>query len=222
MSQPITLTLAQRAAASSLAGILVLGLLSMPFLALLPASHPLAARVADAERQNPLLRHCGGGADPSGAMRAMPSLGHGSRPGGYARMYPDARAAGDGLPAMSFSPERAALVPGHAAFRLAMALVVLVPGLLGPGFRPFARSKIKGLFLDHDPGPDLCRYAAVLSQRDRVWRQQRLHRFYPRCWASVTATGTRASLFMATVLLLLLTLWLGAALAQCLAGSTGT
>lgn len=30
----------------------------------------------------------------------------------------------------------------------------------------------------------------------------------------VTATGTRASLFMATVLLLLLTLWLGAALAQ--------
>ncbi len=30
----------------------------------------------------------------------------------------------------------------------------------------------------------------------------------------VTATGTRATLFMATVLLLLLTLWLGSALAQ--------
>ena len=44
---------------------------------------------------------------------------------------------------------------------------------------------------------------------------QRLHRFYYAAgFSCVTATGTRASLFMATVLLLLLTLWLGAALAQ--------
>ncbi len=44
MSQPITLTLAQRAPRPLrwLGILLVLGLLSMPFLALLPASHPLA------------------------------------------------------------------------------------------------------------------------------------------------------------------------------------
>ena len=43
MSQPITLTLAQRAPRPLrwLGILLVLGLLSMPFLALLPASHPL-------------------------------------------------------------------------------------------------------------------------------------------------------------------------------------
>ncbi|MHC2990030.1 urea ABC transporter permease subunit UrtC, partial [Klebsiella pneumoniae] len=44
MSQPITLTLAQRAPRPLrwLGILLVLGLLCMPFLALLPASHPLA------------------------------------------------------------------------------------------------------------------------------------------------------------------------------------
>ncbi len=66
MSQPITLTLAQRAPRPLrwLGILLVLGLLSMPFLALLPglASAGGAELAADAERQNPLLRHCGGGA----------------------------------------------------------------------------------------------------------------------------------------------------------------
>lgn len=82
----------------------------------------------------------------------MLSLGHGIffALGRYAMgMYLMRQAAGDGLPAfMSFSPERAALVlVGHAAFRLAMALVVLVPGLLALVFGWFAfRSKIKGVY----------------------------------------------------------------------------
>ncbi len=44
MSQPITLTLARKAPRPLqwLGVLLVLGLLSMPFLALLPQSHPLA------------------------------------------------------------------------------------------------------------------------------------------------------------------------------------
>ncbi len=66
MSQPITLTLAQRAPRPLrwLGILLVLGLLCMPFLGAAAglASAGGAELAADAERQNPLLRHCGGGA----------------------------------------------------------------------------------------------------------------------------------------------------------------
>lgn len=65
MSQPITLTLARKAPRPLrwLGVVLLLGLLSMPFLALLPATHPLAvSTAADADRQDPLLRHCRRGA----------------------------------------------------------------------------------------------------------------------------------------------------------------
>ena len=76
----------------------------------------------------------------------MLSLGHGIffALGGYAMgMYLMRRAAGDGLPAfMSFLSGASCLVlVGHAAFHWAMALVVLVPGLLArfSAGLPFAR-----------------------------------------------------------------------------------
>ncbi len=190
MSQPITLTLAQRAPRPLrwLGILLVLGLLCMPFSALLPASHPLAVPSWLLTLSGKILCYAivAVALDLVWGYAGMLSLGHGIffALGGYAMgMYLMRRAAGDGLPAfMSFlSSERAALGSGGARS--------ISPGrwrwwcwfpVCWPWFSaglPFAR-RSKGLFLDHDPGPDLCRYAAVLSQRDRVWRQQRLHRFY--------------------------------------------
>ena len=71
------------------------------------------------------------------------------------------------------------------SFLFQMAMVVLVPALLAFVFGFFAfRSRIKGVYLllDHHAGADLRRDAALLPQRDRLRRQQRLHRLqaHPR------------------------------------------
>ncbi len=190
MSQPITLTLAQRAPRPLrwLGILLVLGLLCMPFLALLPASHPLAVPSWLLTLSGKILCYAivAVALDLVWGYAGMLSLGHGIffALGGYAMgMYLMRQAAGDGLPAfMSFLSwsELPWFWWGTQHFAWAMALVVLVPGLLALvfGWLCLSLEDQRGLFLDHDPGPDLCRYAAVLSQRDRVWRQQRLHRFY--------------------------------------------
>ncbi len=166
MSQPITLTLAQRAPRPLrwLGILLVLGLLCMPFSALLPASHPLAVPSWLLTLSGKILCYAivAVALDLVWGYAGMLSLGHGIffALGGYAMgMYLMRRAAGDGLPAfMSFlSPERAALGSGGARSisPRAMALVVLVPGLLAPGFRLVCLSleDQRGLFLDHDPRP---------------------------------------------------------------------
>ena len=58
----------------------------------------------------------------------------------------------------------------------ALALVVLVPAVLAWVFGFFTfRSRVKGVY-DHHAGHDVRRDAAVLSQRDRLRRQQQLHR----------------------------------------------
>ena len=151
----------------------------------------------------------------------MLSLGHGIffALGGYAMgMYLMRRAAGDGLPAfMSFlSGASCPVLVGHAAFRRAMALVVLVPGLLAPVFGWFAfRSKIKGVYFSIMTRA--LTYAGMLlffRNETGFGGNNGFTGFTTLLGFPVTATGTRASLFMATVLLLLLTLWLGAALAQ--------
>ncbi len=182
MSQPITLTLAQRAPRPLrwLGILLVLGLLSMPFLALLPASHPLAVPSWLLTLSGKILCYAivAVALDLVWGYAGMLSLGHGIffALGGYAMgMYLMRQAAGDGLPAfMSFLS--GASCPGSGGARS------ISPGdgaggagsrSAGPGFRLVCLSleDQRGLFLDHDPGPDLCRYAAVLSQRDRVWRE---------------------------------------------------
>ena len=145
-----------------------------------------AELAADAERQNPLLRHCGGGAGSGLGLCGHAVAGardllcprrvrHGD--------VPDAPGGGRrsaGVYVFSLLERAALVLVGHAAFRLGDGAGGAGSRSAGPGFRLVCLSleDQRGLFLDHDPGPDLCRYAAVLSQRDRVWRQQRLHRFY--------------------------------------------
>ncbi len=110
MSQPITLTLAQRAPRPLrwLGILLVLGLLSMPFLALLPASHPLAVPSWLLTLSGKILCYAivAVALDLVWGYAGMLSLGHGIffALGGYAMgMYLMRQAAGDGLPAfMSF------------------------------------------------------------------------------------------------------------------------
>ncbi len=97
-----------------------------------------------------------------------------------------------------------------------MALVVLVPGLLALVFGWFAfRSKIKGVYFSIMT--QALTYAGMLlffRNETGFGGNNGFTGFTTLLGFPVTATGTRASLFMATVLLLLLTLWLGAALAQ--------
>ena len=194
MSQPITLTLAQRAPRPLrwLGILLVLGLLSMPFLALLPASHPLAV--------------------PSWLLTLS----------GKILCYAIVAVALDlvwGSAAfMSFLSwsELPWFWWGTQHFAWAMALVVLVPGLLALVFGWFAfRSKIKGVYFSIMT--QALTYAGMLlffRNETGFGGNNGFTGFTTLLGFPVTASGTRASLFMATVLLLLLTLWLGAALAQ--------
>ncbi len=129
------------------------------------------------------------------------------------------QAAGDGLPAfMSFLSwsELPWFWWGTQHFAWAMALVVLVPGLLALVFGWFAfRSKIKGVYFSIMT--QALTYAGMLlffRNETGFGGNNGFTGFTTLLGFPVTATGTRASLFMATVLLLLLTLWLGAALAQ--------
>ncbi|MDN7207985.1 urea ABC transporter permease subunit UrtC [Klebsiella pneumoniae] len=257
MSQPITLTLAQRAPRPLrwLGILLVLGLLCMPFLALLPASHPLAVPSWLLTLSGKILCYAivavaldlvwgyagmlslGHGIffalilcyaivavalDLVWGYAGMLSLGHGIffALGGYAMgMYLMRQAAGDGLPAfMSFLSwsELPWFWWGTQHFAWAMALVVLVPGLLALVFGWFAfRSKIKGVYFSIMT--QALTYAGMLlffRNETGFGGNNGFTGFTTLLGFPVTATGTRASLFMATVLLLLLTLWLGAALAQ--------
>ncbi|MCS5969331.1 urea ABC transporter permease subunit UrtC [Klebsiella variicola subsp. variicola] len=226
MSQPITLTLAQRTPRPLrwLGILLVLGLLSMPFLALLPASHPAggAELAADAERQILCYAIVAVALDLVWGYAGMLSLGHGIffALGGYAMgMYLMRQAAGDGLPAfMSFLSwsELPWFWWGTQHFAWAMALVVLVPGLLALVFGWFAfRSKIKGVYFSIMT--QALTYAGMLlffRNETGFGGNNGFTGFTTLLGFPVTATGTRATLFMATVLLLLLTLWLGSALAQ--------
>lgn len=225
MSQPITLTLAQRAPRPLrwLGILLVLGLLCMPFTALLPASHPLAVPSWLLTLSGKILCYAivAVALDLVWGYAGMLSLGHGIffALGGYAMgMYLMRRAAGTVCRRLClFSLERAATVlVGHAAFHWAMALVVLVPGLLALVFGWFAfRSKIKGVYFSIMT--QALTYAGMLlffRNETGFGGNNGFTGFTTLLGFPVTATGTRASLFMATVLLLLLTLWLGAALAQ--------
>lgn len=226
MSQPITLTLAQRAPRPLrwLGILLVLGLLSMPFLALLPASHPLAVPSWLLTLSGKILCYAivAVALDLVWGYAGMLSLGHGIffALGGYAMgMYLMRQAAGDGLPAfMSFLSwsELPWFWWGTQHFAWAMALVVLVPGLLALVFGWFAfRSKIKGVYFSIMT--QALTYAGMLlffRNETGFGGNNGFTGFTTLLGFPVTATGTRASLFMATVLLLLLTLWLGAALAQ--------
>ncbi len=166
MSQPITLTLAQRAPRPLrwLGILLVLGLLCMPFSALLPASHPLAVPSWLLTLSGKILCYAivAVALDLVWGYAGMLSLGHGIffALGGYAMgMYLMRRGGGRrsaGVYVFSLL-ERAALGSGGARS-------ISPPGdgaggagsrSAGPGFRLVCLSleDQRGLFLDHDPRP---------------------------------------------------------------------
>ncbi|STV70892.1 Urea ABC transporter [Klebsiella michiganensis] len=173
MSQPITLTLARKAPRPLrwFGVLLLLGLLSMPFLALLPATHPLAVSTWLLTLTGKILCYAivAVALDLVWGYAGMLSLGHGIffALGGYAMgMYLMRQAAGDGLPAFMsfFVVERAAVVlVGHPAFRLGYAAGGAGARPAGAGFRlvclPLENQR--RLFFDYDPGAHLRRDAAV-------------------------------------------------------------
>ncbi len=165
MSQPITLTLAQRAPRPLrwLGILLVLGLLCMPFGAAagLPSAGG-AELAADAERQNPLLRHCGGGAGSGLGLCGHAVAGardllcprrvrHGDVPDAPGRRATVCRrlclfSPRSELPWFWWGTQHFALGDGAGGAGSRSA---------GPGFRLVCLSleDQRGLFLDHDPRP---------------------------------------------------------------------
>ena len=157
MTMPMTLTLARKAPrVTRILGLfLLLALIILPFLALLPADHPLAISVWTLTLAGKILCYAivAVALDLVWGYAGMLSLGHGIffALGGYAMgMYLMRQASGEGLPAfMSFLSwtELPWFWWGTQHFIWAMLLVVLVPGLLALVFGWFAfRSKIKGVY----------------------------------------------------------------------------
>ena len=226
MSQPITLTLAQRAPRPLrwLGILLVLGLLSMPFLALLPASHPLAVPSWLLTLSGKILCYAivAVALDLVWGYAGLLSLGHGLffALGGYAMgMYLMRQASGDELPAfMTFLSwtELPWYWVGTEHFWWAMCLVVLAPGLLALVFGFFAfRSRIKGVYFS------IMTQALTFAGMLLFFRNETgfggnngFTNFRSILGFGITEPGTRAVLFFATVLLLVASLFLGWRLAR--------
>lgn len=226
MTMPMTLTLARKAPrASQLLGVFILlALIVLPFLALLPADHPLAISVWALTLAGKILCYAvvAVALDLVWGYAGMLSLGHGIffALGGYAMgMYLMRQASGDGLPAfMSFLSwsELPWFWWGTQHFAWAMALVVLVPGGLALLFGYFAfRSRIKGVYFS------IMTQALTFAGMLLFFRNETgfggnngFTGFTTLLGLPITATTTRIGLFLATVVLLVVALWLGFALAR--------
>lgn len=226
MSQPITLSIARRAPRLScaLGALLLVALLILPFLALLPAGHPLAMSTYTLTLVGKILCYAvvAVALDLVWGYAGLLSLGHGLffALGGYAMgMYLMRQAAGDGIPAfMSFLSwnELPWFWAGTQHFAWALCLIILVPGLLALAFGYFAfRSRIKDV------------YFSIMTQA-LTWAGMLLFfrnetgfggnngftGFTTLLGFQVSATGTRIALFIATVLLLAAALAIGVALTR--------
>ena len=226
MTQPITLNVARRAPrlTLSIGMLLALALLVMPFLALLPAAHPLAISTYTLTLVGKILCYAvvAVALDLVWGYAGLLSLGHGLffALGGYAMgMYLMRQASGDGMPAfMSFLSwnEMPWFWAGTQHFAWALCLIVLVPGLLALVFGFFAfRSKIKGVYFSIMT--QALTYAGMLlffRNETGFGGNNGFTGFTTLLGFNVTATSTRIGLFVATVLLLLLSLAVGFALAR--------
>ncbi|POT57417.1 urea ABC transporter permease subunit UrtC [Citrobacter amalonaticus] len=226
MTMPMTLALTRKAPRVSQAlGITVLvALIILPFLALLPADHPLAISVWMLTLAGKILCYAvvAVALDLVWGYAGMLSLGHGLffALGGYAMgMYLMRQAAGEGLPAfMSFLSwsELPWFWWGTQHFAWAFAWVVLLPGLLALIFGYFAfRSKIKGVYFS------IMTQALTFAGMLLFFRNETgfggnngFTGFTTLLGFPIAATTTRIALFLMTVLLLVLALWLGFALAR--------
>ena len=226
MSQPITLTLARKAPrlSISLGIVITLLLLVLPFCALLPATHPLAISTYTLTLVGKILCYAtvAVALDLVWGYAGLLSLGHGLffSLGGYAMgMYLMRQASGDGLPAfMSFLSwnELPWFWAGTQHFAWALCLIMLVPGVLALVFGFFAfRSKIKGVYFSIMT--QALTYAGMLlffRNETGFGGNNGFTGFTTLLGFNVTATGTRIGLFVATVLLLLISLGIGFALAR--------
>nr|WP_313667201.1 urea ABC transporter permease subunit UrtC [Atlantibacter sp.] len=226
ISLPLTTAATGRRPKLSLAlgGAILAALLVLPFLALLPAAHPLHLSEWMLTLVGKILCYAimAVALDLVWGYAGMLSLGHGLffALGGYAMgMYLMRQAAGDGLPAfMSFLSwsELPWYWFGTSSFLWTLMLIVLVPGLLALLFGWFAfRSKIKGV------------YFSIMTQA-LTWAGMLLFfrnetgfggnngftGFTTLLGMPVTATATRIGLFVATVLVLTLSLAIGWLLAK--------
>ena len=226
MSQPLTLTLTRKAPRLSavLGSLIVLLMLTLPFLTLLPASHPLSLSTYTLTLVGKILCYAvvAIALDLVWGYAGLLSLGHGIffALGGYAMgMYLMRQAAGDGLPAfMSFLSwdQLPWFWWGTQHFAWALALIVLVPGLLALVFGFFAfRSKIKGVYFSIMT--QALTYAGMLlffRNETGFGGNNGFTGFTTLLGMPITATSTRIGLFIATVLLLVASLGIGFALAR--------
>ncbi|MRT11918.1 urea ABC transporter permease subunit UrtC [Enterobacteriaceae bacterium RIT711] len=226
MSQPLTLTLTRKAPRISmvLGSLIVVLMLTLPFLTLLPASHPLSLSTYTLTLVGKILCYAtvAVALDLVWGYAGLLSLGHGIffALGGYAMgMYLMRQAAGDGLPAfMSFLSwdQLPWFWWGTQNFAWALALIVLVPGLLALVFGFFAfRSKIKGVYFSIMT--QALTYAGMLlffRNETGFGGNNGFTGFTTILGMPITATSTRIGLFIATVLLLLASLGIGFALAR--------
>lgn len=226
MTQPLTLTLTRKAPRLSavLGALIVLLMLTLPFLTLLPASHPLSLSTYTLTLVGKILCYAvvAIALDLVWGYAGLLSLGHGIffALGGYAMgMYLMRQAAGDGLPAfMSFLSwdQLPWFWWGTQHFAWALALIVLVPGLLALVFGFFAfRSKIKGVYFSIMT--QALTYAGMLlffRNETGFGGNNGFTGFTTLLGMPITATSTRIGLFIATVLLLVASLGIGFALAR--------
>ena len=226
MSQPITLTLARRAPrlTGSLAILVLVALLVLPFFALLPADNPLSISTYTLTLLGKILCYAvvAVALDLVWGYAGLLSLGHGLffALGGYAMgMYLMRQAAGDGMPAfMSFLSwtDMPWFWAGTQHFAWALCLIILVPGLLALIFGYFAfRSRIKDVYFSIMT--QALTYAGMLlffRNETGFGGNNGFTGFTTLLGFPVSATGTRIALFVATVLLLACSLAIGVMLTR--------
>lgn len=199
-------------------------LLALPLLHLLPAEHSLHVSAYVLTLVGKILCYAvvALALDLVWGYAGMLSLGHGLffALGGYAMgMYLMRQSAGDGLPAfMSFLAwqELPWYWYGTSSFLWAMCLVVLVPGLIALVFGYFAfRSRIKGVYFSIMT--QALTFAAMLlffRNETGFGGNNGFTNFKTLLGFDITAPATRAALFLASVLLLVGSLYLGLRLAN--------
>ncbi|WNJ81741.1 urea ABC transporter permease subunit UrtC [Cedecea neteri] len=226
MTMPLTLTLGRKAPrlVLGLGTLLVILLLTLPFLTLLPASNPLSLSTYTMTLIGKILCYAvvAVALDLVWGYAGLLSLGHGLffALGGYAMgMYLMRQAAGDGLPGfMSFLSwsELPWYWSGTQYFAWALLLAMAVPGLLAFVFGYFAfRSKIKGVYFSIMT--QALTYAGMLlffRNETGFGGNNGFTGFTTLLGMPVTAVGTRIGLFIATVLLLVASVGLGFWLAR--------
>ncbi len=227
MNQPLMVTAAQQAGptvTTLVGGLVLLVLLALPMLSLLPADSPFQVSAYTLTLVGKILCYAivALALDLVWGYAGLLSLGHGLffALGGYAMgMYLMRQASGDELPAfMTFLSwtELPWYWVGTEHFWWAMCLVVLAPGLLALVFGFFAfRSRIKGVYFS------IMTQALTFAGMLLFFRNETgfggnngFTNFRSILGFGITEPGTRAALFFATVLLLVVSLFLGWRLAR--------